>query len=336
MLLTGLAERATLGFHLTRAEAAAAMERLIDPAAGDAERRAFLLAMNSRPASAEELAGLAEALRARAVPFPAVSRPLVDTCGTGGDGLHTINISTGAAFVAAGAGAAVAKHGNRAVSSRAGSADVLEALGVPIGLEPAAAARSLEEAGFAFLFAPRYHPAMAAMAPARKALGVRTVFNLLGPLVNPARVRRQVVGIFDAGLLTIYAEALLALGSERALVVRGSDGMDELSVCGTTRIVHADPGNGVRETEITPESVGLQRRAVSELAGGDAAHNARTLEAALGGAPGAALDAVLFNAAGALLAAGLADSLQAGLDRARESVASGAAMASLDKARRAR
>lgn len=336
MTLDELSERASLGFRLTRAEASSAMERLINPDTSDAERGAFLVAMNARPPSAEELAGLAEALRSHAVSFPAVSRPLVDTCGTGGDGLHTVNISTTAAFIAAGAGAAVAKHGNRAVSSKAGSADVLEALGVPLDLEPAAAAQSLEEAGFAFLFAPRYHPAMAAVAPARKALGVRTVFNLIGPLVNPARVRRQVVGIFDAGLLKTYAEALLALGSERALVVRGEEGMDELSVCGPTRIIHAEPGRGVSEAETTPEAVGLKRRVLSELAGGDAAQNAGSLEAALGGAPGAGLDAALFNAAGALVAAGLADTLKAGLGLARESVGSGAAKAALDRARRAR
>ncbi|MBI3299629.1 MAG: anthranilate phosphoribosyltransferase [Elusimicrobia bacterium] len=336
MSLVELSERAGLGFRLSRAEAHAAMERLVDPAASDDERRVFLIAMNTRKPDAEELAGLAEVLLAKAAAFPTVSRPLVDTCGTGGDGLHTINISTGAAFVAAGAGAAVAKHGNRAVSSKAGSADVLEALGVPLDLGPQEAARSLEDSGFAFLFAPRYHPAMAAVAPARKALGVRTVFNLLGPLVNPARVRRQVVGVFDGGLLKAYAEALLALGSERALVVRGEDGMDELSVCAATRVVRAEPASGAREAEVTPEALGLKRRSVAELAGGDAAHNAKALESVLGGAAGAPLDAVLLNAGGALLAAGLADTLKAGLDLARESVRSGAAKAALERARRAR
>ncbi|MDE2293718.1 MAG: anthranilate phosphoribosyltransferase [Elusimicrobia bacterium] len=311
------------------------MARLVDPATGDDERKRFLLAMNRRAPSSDELAGLAEALRERAVPVPAAGR-LVDTCGTGGDGLHTVNISTAAAFVAAGAGAAVAKHGNRAVSSRCGSADVLEALRVPTDLGPEEAARSLERARFAFLAAPRYHPAMAAVGPARKALGVRTVFNLLGPLVNPARVRRQAVGVWEAGLMTAYAETLLALGAERALVVRGEEGMDELSVCGPSRVLRAEPASGVRAAEVTPEALGLRRRALAELAGGDAPYNARRIEETLTGAEGAVRDAVLLNAAAALVAAGAAETLKEGLAKARESVDSGAARGTLEAARGAR
>ena len=336
MTLSELCAQAGLGFHLSREESRLAMDLLVSPSTTDEERRAFLVAMNGRAPLAAELAGLADALRERSVRVPTDRTDLVDTCGTGGDGLHTVNISTGAAFVAAGAGAAVAKHGNRAVSSKAGSSDVLEALGVPTGLGPQEAARSLEEAGFVFLAAPRYHPAMAAVAAARKALGVRTIFNLLGPLVNPARVRRQVVGLFDAGLLKTYAEALLQLGSERALVVRGAEGMDELSVCGPTRVVHADPARGVTESEVKPEALGIARRELAELAGGDAKANAGILEAALRGAPGAVLDALVLNAAAGLHAAGLADSLMDGVRKARESVASGAAAGVLEKARRAR
>ncbi len=334
MTLAELSERAGLGFRLTRDEARGAMAGLVDAGVPDGEKRVFLLAMNSRAPSSDELTGLAQALRERAVPFASRRGPLVDTCGTGGDGLRTVNISTAAAFVAVGAGAAVAKHGNRSSSSGCGSADVLEALGVPVDLGPEEAARRLEDTGFAFLFAPLYHPAMKAAAAVRKALGVRTVFNLLGPLVNPAGARRQLVGIYDGALLKTYAQVLLALGAERALVVRGEEGLDELSVCGPTRLVHAEPGPGARETSVTPEALGLPRRAVAELAGGDAAHNAAVIERVLGGEAGAVLDAVLVNAAGALVAAGLAVDLIAGLAAAREAVAAGRAKAALDAARR--
>lgn len=335
MSLRLFSEKAARGESLTREEAATALEALVSPATTDDERRAFLTGMNARRPAAGELAGLAEALRAKAVALPPVARgPLLDTCGTGGDGLGTVNLSTAAAFVAAGAGAAVAKHGNRAVSSQAGSADVLEALGVPVDLGPQEAARALEGAGFAFLFAPRYHPALAAVGPARKSLGVRTVFNLLGPLVNPAQARRQVVGVYDDALLGVYAEVLLSLGAERALVVRGAEGLDELSVCGPTRVLHAEPASGVRETTATPEALGLARRAVGELAGGTAAENAAVIVAVLEGRPGAVADAVALNAGAALVAGGLAETLSAGLARARESLASGAARAALESARR--
>lgn len=335
MSLKALSEKAVLGFKLTREEAQLALGELLSPATHDDARKEFLLAMNGRLPSIDELTGLAEGLRAKAVPLPAVSRaPLLDTCGTGGDGLSTVNLSTAAAFVAAGAGAAVAKHGNRAVSSKSGSADVLEALGVPLDLGPQEAAAALERSGFVFLFAPRYHPALAAVGPARKALGVRTVFNLLGPLVNPALARRQVVGVYEDALLKTYAEVLLALGAERALVVRGLEGLDELSVCGPTRVVHADPAAGVRESLVNPEALGLKRRALAELAGGTAAQNAAVIVAVLEGGAGAVADAVALNAAGALVAGGLADTLLAGLARARESLSSGAARAALESARR--
>lgn len=336
MSLKDLTDKAGLGFRLTREEAHHALDELLDAATGDDARKAFLSAMNGRLPSADELSGLAEGLRAKAVPLPAVSRaPLLDTCGTGGDGHGTVNLSTAAAFVAAGAGAAVAKHGNRAVSSRSGSADVLEALGVPVDLGPQEAARALETSGFVFLFAPRYHPALAAVGPARKALGVRTVFNLLGPLVNPALARRQVVGVFEDALLKTYAEVLLTLGAERALVVRGAEGLDELSVCGPSRVVHADPAGGVREAQVTPEGMGLKRRALEELRGGTAAENAAVIVAVLEGGDGAVGDAVALNAAGALVAGGLADSLADGLRKAREAVRSGAARAALEAARAA-
>lgn len=336
MSLKALSEKAVLGFRLKREEAHHALDELLDPATHDDARKEFLLAMNGRLPSIDELTGLAEGLRAKAVPLPAVGRkPLLDTCGTGGDGLSTVNLSTAAAFVAAGAGAAVAKHGNRAVSSKSGSADVLEALGVPVDLGPQEAARALEFSGFVFLFAPRYHPALAAVGPARKALGVRTVFNLLGPLVNPAFARRQVVGVYEDLLLKTYAEALLALGAERAIVVRGAEGLDELSVCGPTRVVHADPDGGVREAHVTPEAMGLQRRVIEELRGGTAAENAAVIVAVLEGAQGAVADAVALNAAGALVVGGLADSLADGLRKAREAVASGAARAALEAARTA-
>ena len=337
MTLKSLSEKAGLGFRLTREEAHAALDALLSPETHDEERKGFLAAMNGRLPSADELTGLAEGLRAKAVPLPPVSRaPLLDTCGTGGDGLSTVNFSTAAAFVAAGAGAAVAKHGNRAVSSKSGSADVLEALGVPVDLGPQEAAAALERSGFVFLFAPRYHPALAAVGPARKAMGVRTVFNLLGPLVNPALARRQVVGVYEDALLKTYAEVLLALGAEKALVVRGAEGLDELSVCGPTRIVYADPVSGVAESVLNPEVLGLKRRTLAELAGGTPAHNAAVIVAVLEGGQGAVTDAVALNAAGALVAGGLDDSLVGGLKRARESLSSGAARAALESARAAR
>jgi anthranilate phosphoribosyltransferase len=256
-------------------------------------------------------------------------RPLLDTCGTGGDGAGTFNISTTVAFIAAGAGAAVAKHGNRAVSSRSGSADVLEALGVRTDLKPARAARCVEELGVGFLFAPSHHPGFARVGPVRRQLGARTVFNLLGPLANPAGAPRQLLGVYAVALVRPVAEALRALGAERAFVVSSRDGLDEVSLSGSTVVASLRAGR-VSVSEITPEAVGLRRRPLSALAGGAAKLNAKILRAVLSGDAGAPRDACLLNAAAALQAAGLAQSWREGLALAAESVDSGRALAALE------
>ncbi|MEK7657122.1 MAG: anthranilate phosphoribosyltransferase, partial [Elusimicrobiota bacterium] len=310
-----------------------AMDLIMSGEAGDIPTAAFLGALGPRALGAQELAGFARSLLSRAVRVDLAKTSLVDTCGTGGDGLGSFNFSTAAALAAAGAGAAVAKHGNRAVSSRSGSADVLEALGVSVDVPPETALRCSRETGFAFLFAPRYHPAMKSVAPLRKALGVRTVFNLLGPLVNPAGVRRQVVGVYHLDLLKTYAEVLRELGAERALVVRGSDGMDELTLTGPTSVWHLERG-GLREETVSPEDAGLCRADPSSLRGGDAAENARLMEEVLEGKPGPFLEGTLFNAAAALIAAGLAPGWKDGVALARESIRSGKAMAVLSGLRK--
>lgn len=321
------------GRALSRADATYAMEALVSGEAGEVVAAGLLGALSARPVTAEELAGFAGAMRKLSVRVDVGRTPLIDTCGTGGDGLSTFNFSTAAAFVAAGAGAAVAKHGNRAISSRCGSADILAALGVPVDLGPAAAACAIGRTGFAFLMAPRYHPAMRRVAGVRSRLGVRTVMNLLGPLANPAGVRRQVIGVPDASLAPVYARSLALLGAERALVVAGEDGMDEMTVAGRTLVCHVDGDREIRIEEVTPEDAGLHRADPASLRGGDAVENARTLEAVLEGRPGAILDGVLLNAGAALVAAGLASGIRDGVALAREAVESGSARRVLDAAR---
>ncbi|MFH2202657.1 MAG: anthranilate phosphoribosyltransferase [Elusimicrobiota bacterium] len=329
----GVVEKLAGGGTLDRAEARALMERLTSGAEEKEAIKSLLLALNTRTRTVDELAGLAEGMRARAVPLKITREPLIDTCGTGGDGLQTFNISTAAALVAAGAGAAVAKHGNRSVSSKSGSADVLESLGVRIDAPPGEARRSIEETGFGFLFAPVFHPAMRHVAPARRELGVRTVFNLLGPLCNPARVRRQVVGLYDADLLETYARVLLRLGAQRVLVVHGEDGMDEMSLAAPTRVCFADASDGLRLETVTPEDAGLTRCAAEDLRGGDAAENARLMEGVLEGRPGPLLEATLYNAGAALTAAGMSRSIKEGTAAARDSVRAGKARDVLDALR---
>ncbi len=295
------------------------------------EQAAFLIALRAKGETPGEVAAAARVLRSFAVAVPSSRVPLIDTCGTGGDGAHTLNISTGAAFVAAACGVAVAKHGNRSVSSRCGSADVIEALGVPLELEPERLGALLDEVGFAFLFAPRLHPAMRAVMPVRRALGLRTVFNLLGPLANPAGVRRQVVGVYSRAVMELVAGALAELGAERAWVVHGSDGLDELSVCAPTLVIEVRDGRTMGETVVDPEALGIRRASHAELAGGDAQENAARLRAILAGEErSAAADAVALNAAAALVVAGAAPDLAAGLERSRSSLAEGAPAAKLD------
>jgi anthranilate phosphoribosyltransferase len=315
------------GQALTRAQARAAMGAVLDGKATEAQVGAFLAGLRVRGETVPEIVGFAEALRARARGVTVERAPLLDTCGTGGDGSGTFNISTTVAFIAAGAGAAVAKHGNRAVSSRAGSADVLEALGVRTDLSPERVRALIEQIGIGFLFAPSHHPGVARVAPVRRQLG-RTVFNLLGPLANPAGAPHQVLGVYAVALVRPVAEALRALGGKRALVVSSRDGLDEVSLSAPT-VVARLAGGRVTLEEFKPEHAGLQRRPLSALKGGDAQRNAKILRAVLEGKPGAPRDASLINASAALQAAGIARSWREGLALAAESVDSGRALAAL-------
>jgi len=317
------------GRPLTRSDARAAMGAVLDGEASDAQIGAFLAALRVRGETVAEITGFAEAVRARALTVKIKRTPLIDTCGTGGDGAGTFNISTTVAFIAAGAGAAVAKHGNRAVSSRSGSADVLEALGVLTDLAAARAALCVEETGVGFLFAPSHHKGFARVGPVRLQLATRTVFNLLGPLCNPAGAPHQLLGVYSTALVRPVAEALRALGGKRALVVAAKDGLDELSLSSATAVARLSGGQ-VKLEEVTPESAGLKRRPLSALKGGDAKRNAKILRAVLSGEPGPAREACLFNASAALQAAGLAKSWREGVALAAESIDSGRALAALN------
>jgi anthranilate phosphoribosyltransferase len=300
----------------------------------------LLLALRAKGETADELAGAARALRDAMIRVEATHEHLVDTCGTGGGNVTTFNISTVAAFVAAGAGAVVAKHGNRSYTSRCGSADVLEALGVRIVLDATHASRVLSEARVVFLFAPSFHPAMKHVGPVRRELGTSTLMNLVGPLANPAGVKRQVIGVAEPDSAAIVAEALLRLGAEHALVVHGRIGMDEISPHGVTDVWEVKDGT-VRTWEIDPERFRLAVKDVTALQGGEPAANAARFErilgngTAAGGPDHAGLAAVLLNAGAAIYVAGIAASLAEGIGRAREVVASGAARAALDRLRKA-
>lgn len=319
------------GERLSLEEARETMSSLMRGEASDAQIASLLTALRMRGESAQEIAGFARAMRDSATTISPSVAPLVDTCGTGGDGLLTFNISTAAALVAAGAGVYVAKHGNRGVSSPCGSADVLEALGVNIDMEPCEVEECIEKVGIGFLFAPRFHPAMRHVMRARREMGIPTAFNLLGPLVNPAGVRSQVLGVGVAGKAPLLAAALAEMGMERALVVRGEDGMDELSITTVSRIwdVRAE---GVREYVCDPRELGIRPSSLAELAGGSAAENARIIrDEILAGVEGPKRDATLLNAAAALVAAGRADHLSEAMEMARESIDSGAALRVLEK-----
>lgn len=322
------------GRDLDEATAAQAMDRVMAGEVSAPVVAGLLMALRAKGETVSEIVGFARAIRARALPFPRSGADLVDTCGTGGDGAHTFNVSTAAAFIAAGAGARVAKHGNRAVSSRTGSADVLEALGVEVGMGGDDCVRALDAAGVAFLFAPTFHAAMRHAAPVRRELGVRTVFNLLGPLCNPAGAEAQVVGVFDVSLVAPVAEALGRLGARRALVAHGADGLDEITVTGRTHVAEWD-GTRVVEYELEPGELGIETHAAALLRGGDAPENADLLRGVLAGSDGdaaarARMDIALLNAAAAIWMAGLAPEMPSALDLARASVRAGAAAASLD------
>jgi anthranilate phosphoribosyltransferase len=318
------------GRDLTRAEAHEAMDSIMRGEATQAQIAGFLVALRAKGETVDEIAGCAEAMRAHALEVRPQRRDLVDTAGTGGDGMQTLNISTAAALVAAAAGAGVAKHGNRAVSSASGSADVLEALGFRLDLGVPRIVRSIDELGFGFLFAPAHHPAMAHAAPVRRELATRTVFNVLGPLTNPAGARAQVVGVYSNQLVRTIAEVLLQLGAERAFVVHGAGGIDELSPVGPTVVCEVFEGQ-VHARTIDPEDLGIERCDAVELRGGSPADNAAAIRRVFAGEQGGRRDAVLLNAAGAIAAAGRAADLREGLEHAREAVDSGAAAARLDE-----
>jgi anthranilate phosphoribosyltransferase len=319
------------GHDLTREEARDVMGGIMRGEATPAQIGGFLIALRVKGETADEIAGCAEAMREHALPVRPKRDDLVDTAGTGGDGARTINISTAAALVAAAAGAAVAKHGNRAVSSASGSADVLEALGFVLEQEPQRIERSIDELGFGFLFAPTHHPAMRHAAPVRRDLATRTVFNVLGPLTNPAGARAQVVGVYSPDLVRTIAHVLAQLGARRAFVVHGAGGLDELSPAGPNLVCEVVDGE-VRERELDPESeLGIPHAPVAELRGGSPAENAQAIRDVFGGADGGRRSAILLNAAGAIAAGGRATDLREGVELAREAVDSGAAAARLEE-----
>jgi anthranilate phosphoribosyltransferase len=329
MNLKDAVRRAVEGQDLTRDEVMQAVDGILEGGAPDALVAAFLVALRMKGETADEIAGAALSLRNRARRVEVSDERLVDTCGTGGDLAHTFNISTAAAFVAAAAGARVAKHGNRAVSSRCGSADVLAALGVEIELSPQGVAACIDQCGIGFLFAPRHHAAMRHVAPVRNALGLRTLFNLLGPLANPAGARRQLIGVYAPHLVPVLARTLAELGAVRAFVVHGDGGLDEISPCGPTLVAEVSNGS-VREFHLVPEELGLSRGSIDELRGGDAAENAQLLRAVLEGEKGARRTAVLLNAGAALAASGVCATLAEAVKRAASAVDSGAARQRID------
>jgi anthranilate phosphoribosyltransferase len=322
--------RAAAGENLTAGQADSALEEILTGQASGTLIAALLVALRMKGEAVEEVVGFARALRrhAQTVACGPDPRPLLDTCGTGGDGAQTFNISTAAAFVVAGAGARVAKHGNRSISSRCGSADVLEELGARLSLSPARISRCIEEVGIGFLFAPALQPAMRHVQPIRAELRMRTIFNLLGPLANPAGAQVQIVGVFEPRLVMLAAEALARLGIGRALIVHGHDGLDEISPAGPTLAAEVHHGR-VRTYTLYPEDFKIQRSAAEELAGGDRTINASIVRAVLAGESGPRRDVVLMNAAAALVTAGLAPDLMAGMALARDSVDSGRALAKL-------
>jgi anthranilate phosphoribosyltransferase len=317
------------GRSLTADEAAAAMTVIMDGEATPAQIGALLTALRMKGESVEEIAGFARVMRARSLRITPDAAPLVDTCGTGGARLKTFNVSTTAAFVVAGAGVAVAKHGNRAASSKSGSADVLEALGVDITREPEAVRRCIEAVGVGFLFAQRFHPAMKHAAPVRRELGIRTVFNILGPLTNPAGAPCQVMGVYAPALTEPLARVLGLLGSRRAFVVHGMAGLDEWSTVGVTRVSELRDGQ-VTTREMTPGDVGLPEATIDDLTGGLPEENAAITRRILAGEGGPRRDIVLLNAAAALVAAGVVEVIPDGIQRAAVSIDSGAAIAKLE------
>jgi anthranilate phosphoribosyltransferase len=317
------------GTSLSEEEAAAAMTEIMEGAATPAQIAGFVVALRAKGVTVDELVGLVRTMRAFAERIE-VSGRLLDTCGTGGDRTGTFNVSTAAALVCAGAGAKVAKHGNRAASSRCGSADVLEALGVRIDLPPEGVAGCIDEAGIGFCFAPVFHPAMRHAAVARRELGIATIFNFLGPLTNPAGATHQALGVADPGMVELMVTTLGRLGSEHVVAFHGADGLDELSTAGPSEITELEAG-AITHWTLDPGDLGIQVAPLDALAGGTAAENAGTIRAILDGEPGPKRDVVCLNAAAGLVAVARADGMARGLELAYEAIDSGAAAAALDR-----
>jgi anthranilate phosphoribosyltransferase len=326
--LTRAIEALASGHDLAQEEAAAVLAEIMAGDASEAQIAAFLIALRTKGETVAELAGLAGTMRALATPVPCERDDLVDTAGTGG-GRPTFNVSTTAALIAAGAGCALAKHGNRSATGLSGSADVLEALGARIDLTPGAVGRCIDDAGFGFMFAPAHHQATRFVVPVRKELAVRTIFNFLGPLTNPAGARRQLIGVSDPAYVERMAGALARLGVDRALVVSSEDGLDEMSTSAPTHVVEVN-GNAIERYVVTAQDVGLDLTTPEAMTGGTPEANAGITRAILEGEPGARRDLALLNAGAAIYAGGLSDTLAEGIDAAREAVDSGAALRTTD------
>ena len=324
-----LIAKVAAGSHLTRGEASDAFDAIFSGEVTPSQLGGFLMALRVRGENVEEITGAVTAMRAKMLP---VAAPVgaIDVVGTGGDGSGSYNVSTLAALIVAACGVPVAKHGNRAASSKSGTADTLAALGVKIGVAPELVERCVREAGIGFMLASTHHAAMRHVAPTRAELGTRTIFNLLGPLANPAGVKRQLIGVFSAAWLTPMAEVLRNLGSERVWITHGADGLDEMSTTGPTKVVELKNG-AIRAFEVAPEEVGLKRVELAALKGGDAAHNAAALQAVLKGARNAYAEIAMLNAAGALVVAGKARELAEGVAMAADALSSGAAARILER-----
>jgi anthranilate phosphoribosyltransferase len=328
-LLTEAIETLLGGGSLSAEESSAVLSEIMSGRVSEPQTAGFLIALRAKGETAEEIEGLARTMRGLAERVEVPPGDLLDTAGTGGGPL-TFNVSTTAALVAAGAGVKVAKHGNRSATSRSGSADLLEALGVPIELSPAETARCIEEVGFGFMFAPRHHQATKHVVPVRKELAVRTIFNFLGPLTNPAGANRQLIGVSDAAFLGVIAEALQHLGCEHGLVVCGEDGVDEISLSGETRMIEVRAG-GRRELSFHPQEAGVDAAPLEAIRGGEPAENAETTRAVLGGEEGPRRDVVVLNAGAAIHVGGGAGSIAEGVERAAEAIDSGAARDVLER-----
>ncbi|MGA7397990.1 MAG: anthranilate phosphoribosyltransferase [Solirubrobacterales bacterium] len=328
-IVTRAIDAVASGNHLTADHASAVLSEVMEGRSSEIQTAAFLIALRTKGETVPELVGLARTMRSLATPVNATRDDLVDTAGTGG-GPSTFNVSTTAAIVAAGAGCAVAKHGNRSNTSLSGSADLLEALGVDIEIEPALVGRSVDEVGFGFMFAPKHHQAMAHVVPVRKELAVRTIFNFLGPLTNPAGASRQVIGVADRRYQETIAEALVGLGCESALVVAGDDGLDEISISGPSRMIEVSEG-GTREILVDPRDYEIELADLSTVAGGTPEENATATRAVLEGERSPRRDLVLLNAAAAIYVGGKADDFGAGVDAAREAIDTGAAAGVLSR-----